>query len=270
VLRSIAAFGRKPRKFHGPRDVAATLERPCCQTGQPANRPAVRRQVHFIANQLASVLNDVMQNPNHELIRTRTTLINRLKNWQDQASWQDFFDTYWKLIYGVAVKSGLTGTEAQDVVQETMFSVAKHMPNFKYDRKTGSFKAWLMTMTRWRISDQFRKRDPVCRSHTHSDNNSKFTTADTLDNIPDRTDLDLEAQWDAEWKIALIEAAMAKVKRNIAPEHYQVFDLYVNKGWEPDRIAKTFGIAVGQVYLRKHRVSEAFKVEVERLKTEVT
>jgi RNA polymerase sigma-70 factor (ECF subfamily) len=213
-----------------------------------------------------SLLNWFVQSRNNELIRTRTSLLKRLKNWQDQASWQDFFDTYWKLIYGVAVKSGLTGTEAQDVVQETMFSVAKHMPNFKYDRKIGSFKTWLMNMTRWRITDQFRKRDPVCHPYSHSGNNSNSTTADTLDNIPERTKLDLEAMWDAEWRKTLIEAAMAKVKRNVAPQHYQVFDLYVNKEWAPGRIAKTFGIAVGQVYLTKHRVSEGIKEEVERLK----
>jgi RNA polymerase sigma factor (sigma-70 family) len=207
-----------------------------------------------------------VKNRNHELIRTRTTLIKRLKNWQDQASWQDFFDTYWKLIYGVAVKSGLTGTEAQDVVQETMFSVAKHMPNFKYDRKAGSFKTWLLNMTRWRITDQFRKRDPVCRGYSPSQDNSNPTTTYALDNIPERTNLDLEAMWEAEWKEALLEAATAKVKRNFNPEHYQIFDLYVNKDWAPDRIAKTFGIAVGHVYLTKHRVSEGIKEEVERLK----
>ena len=47
----------------------------------------------------------------------------------------------WKLIYGVARKAGLTDVEAQDVVQETMASVAKHMPTFKYDPVIGSFKA---------------------------------------------------------------------------------------------------------------------------------
>lgn len=120
--------------------------------------------------QLAQILlRCAMQIAENELIRTRTTLINRLKNWQDQASWQEFFDGYWKLIYAFAVKSGLTRTEAQDVVQETMFSVAKHMPNFKYDRRLGSFKAWLMNQARWRISDQFRKRTPVCHSRSHSD-----------------------------------------------------------------------------------------------------
>jgi len=66
-----------------------------------------------------------------ELIPTRASLIARLKNWQDQASWQDFFDSYWKLIYGVARKTGISDAEAQDVVQETMASVAKQMPNLK-------------------------------------------------------------------------------------------------------------------------------------------
>jgi len=208
-----------------------------------------------------------MQNPHNEMIRTRATLIHRLKDWQDQAGWQEFFDTYWKLIYGVAVKSGLTGTEALDVVQETMISVAKHMPSFNYDRTRGSFKAWLMTMTRWRITDQFRKRDPVLHSKSRHEHCSDSTTAATLDNIPDRTSLELEALWDAEWEKTLLEAAMVKVKRGFDPQHYQIFDLYVNKGWTPDRIAKTFGIAVGQVYLTKHRVTEVIKKEVERLKT---
>src|SRR6188472_4115314 len=96
-----------------------------------------------------------------ELIPTRATLIQRLKNWQDQSSWQDFFDTYWKLIYSVALKGCLTEAEAQDVVQETMLSVAKQMPSFKYDPSVGSFKSWLLTLTRWRIIDQFRKRGPI-------------------------------------------------------------------------------------------------------------
>ena len=48
----------------------------------------------------------------HDLIPTRRSLLNRLKDWEDQESWQDFFDTYWKLIYGVAAKAGLTDDES--------------------------------------------------------------------------------------------------------------------------------------------------------------
>src|SRR5256885_10482007 len=91
-------------------------------------------------------------------LQTRWSLIGRLKNLDDQQSWQDFFDAYWKLIYSVALKAGLSDAEAQDVVQETVISVAKKMPEFKADPATGSFKSWLLTLTRWRIVDQVRKR----------------------------------------------------------------------------------------------------------------
>ena len=101
-----------------------------------------------------------MKNDPDELLPTRWTLIERLKNWDDQESWRQFFETYWKLIYGVAIKSGLTHPESQDVVQETVMSVCKSMRNFKADPAHGSFKAWLLNLTRWRITDQFREAPP--------------------------------------------------------------------------------------------------------------
>ncbi len=204
-----------------------------------------------------------MAEPNDELIPTRATLIQRLKDWQDQSSWQDFFDTYWKLIYGTAIKSGLTGTEAQDVVQETMISVAKHMPAFKYDPAIGSFKTWLLNMTRWRITDQLRKRGPFVASHSAADDTATGTR--TVDKVADPMGRDLDALWNAEWEKNLLDLAMAKVKRRLDPQKYQIFDLYVNKGWPPEKVATTLGVSVDQVYLAKHRTTELIKEEVNKL-----
>src|SRR5215472_3086238 len=104
-----------------------------------------------------------------EFIPTRYTLLSRLQNWEDNESWKDFFDTYWRLIYSVARKSGLTEAEAQDVVQETVISVAKHIHKFRRDRKLGSFKGWLRNLTRWRIADQLRKRTRLAPAPDRSD-----------------------------------------------------------------------------------------------------
>ena len=94
----------------------------------------------------------------YNLIPTRYSLLSRLQNWDDQASWKEFFDTYWRLIYLIALQSGLTETEAQDVVQETVISIAKDIHKFRRDRSLGSFKGWLRNLTRWRIADQLRRR----------------------------------------------------------------------------------------------------------------
>ncbi len=47
-----------------------------------------------------------------EFLPTRKSLLSRLKNWDDSQSWREFFDTYWSLIYGVAIKGGLSDAEA--------------------------------------------------------------------------------------------------------------------------------------------------------------
>lgn len=200
-----------------------------------------------------------------ELIRTRATLLGRLKNWRDEASWQEFFDIYWRLIYGVARKAGLSDAEAQDVVQETLFAVAKNLPGFKYNPALGSFKAWLLNMTRWRIIDQLRKRGPLVE-HRRDDDTARTAT---VEKIPDEHSASLDALWEADWEKNLLDAAMTKVRRQMDPHKFQIFDFYVNKEWPPEKVARTFNVSVNQVYLAKSRVTELLRDEVRRLEKEV-
>ena len=199
-------------------------------------------------------------------LRTRATLLNRLKDLGDGDSWEQFFNVYWRLIYGVARKAGLDNGEAMDVVQETMAAVARHMPDFKYDPAIGSFKGWLLNMARWRITDQLRKRGPLKRhrSPAHGDANS-----DTLGRIPDER-LDLSAIWEADWQNNLFEAALENVKPRLEPEKFQIFDFYVNKEWSVKKVAETFKVSENVVYLVKSRVTELLREEVRRLESEVT
>jgi RNA polymerase sigma factor (sigma-70 family) len=198
-----------------------------------------------------------------ELIPTRASLLARIKNLEDHESWQDFFDTYWKLIRGVCLKRGLTATEAQDVVQETMCAAMKHMPSFNYDRTVGTFKAWLLTMVRWRIGDQFRKRGTIKNMAA----NARVDTLEVLDKIPDNHDF--EEVWNAQWEQALFEAAVMKTRRKVDPQKFQIFDLLVKQRLSPAKVAEEFHVSVGQVYLVKHRVTEEIKSEVERLRQNV-
>jgi len=85
------------------------------------------------------------------LVPTRQSLLSRLRDCEDQEGWREFFDTYWRLIYKVARESGLEDAQAQDVVQTTFIYLTRRMPKFQYDRARGSFKAWLLRVTRSRI-----------------------------------------------------------------------------------------------------------------------
>ncbi len=196
------------------------------------------------------------------LAATRRSLIERLADWGDQQRWQEFFDTYARLIYSAACQSGLTDAEAQEVVQETVITVAKNIGRLKYDPAIGSFKAWLLQITRWRIADQFRKREPgnAKRPRTPDD---RLTA--TIDRVPDSQPADLDAVWEANWQENLFEAAIARVKKKIEPKQFQIFDCYVRKEWPAQKVAERLRVNVGQVYLARHRVGALLKKEIKAL-----
>ena len=199
---------------------------------------------------------------------TRYSLLARLQDWGDEASWQEFFDTYRRLIFNVAVRAGLTEPEAQDVVQDTVVTVAKNLKHFKTDPSHGSFKAWLLKTTRWRIINQFKKRRPdqVARAHRAHDDTRQTAT---LDRMPGPDGGDLDSLWDAEWRDHLVEAALQRLKRRVKPKHFQLFFLHTIKGQSVLDVAKSMGVSAAQVYLVKHRLARQFKRETELLLQEM-
>ena len=195
------------------------------------------------------------------MLATRLSLIERLADWQDQAKWQEFFDTYWRLIYNVARKSGLTDSEAQEVVQETVITIAKNIG--KYDRQAGSFKGWLLNTTRWRIADQFRKREPAeMQSPARRDDDRETATIERIAGVDGRQ---LDTVWDREWERNLFEAALERVKQRVNARHFQIFECCMIKRWSAARVAESLRVNLAQVYLAKHRVSALMKKEVAAL-----
>lgn len=196
------------------------------------------------------------------LSATRRSLVDRLQNWEDRKHWQEFFDTYWKLIFSAARKSGLTEAEAQEVVQETVITVAKKVGQLKYDPARGSFKGWLLHITRWRIADQFRKRQPGENRRRFADN-TRITA--TMERLPDPSAVDFDALWEREWQENLLAAAMQRVKKKVEAKQFQIFDCYVRKEWPAQKVAAELGVSIGQVYLARHRVTAALKKEIRAL-----
>src|SRR5436309_5528933 len=212
-----------------------------------------------------------------EFIPTRRSLLSRLKDWEDQASWQEFFDTYGKLIHHIAVKAGLSDAEAQDVVQETVIVVSRKIPGFKYDPALGSFKSWLLLITRRRIEKQLKKRMPVKVGQASRLSKAGGTPAlpsdetkrtATVERVPDPKSFDLEAAWDAEWERNLWNAALARVKAQVKPKQFQMFDLYVLKEWPVKEVARALSVSTTHVYVNKHRISGMLKAELKRLQRE--
>lgn len=204
-----------------------------------------------------------IQHSSEDPLATRGTLLARLKNWDDADSWQDFSRTYERLILGVARKSGLDEAECQDVLQEVLLSVAKTIEGFESDPKRGSFKSWLLNLTRWRITDQVRKRHGL-RSTSASPVHPPDETA-TVERVPDPGGAGFEQTWEQEWQLSVMEAAIDRLRRRVKPKHFQIFDLYNQRQWSPERVARELGITRVQVYLVHHRLTKLLREEAARI-----
>jgi RNA polymerase sigma-70 factor (ECF subfamily) len=190
--------------------------------------------------------------------------LSRLRDLDDDASWRAFFDRYWCLFYNVARRAGLDECAAQDVVQETVIAVARKMPGFRYDPQRGSFKQWLLRITHRRIADHLRKvyRQPVKADIDPAllEDDETYAAA-----VSDPAGEQLQHAWDEEWEKARFDAAVARVRQETNPRHFQVFDYCVLKGWSVSKVATTLGLNAAQVYLAKHRVAQAVKRAVRLL-----
>jgi RNA polymerase sigma factor (sigma-70 family) len=175
---------------------------------------------------------------------TRRSLVQRLSNLEDHRIWQEFFETYWRLIYSVARKAGLDAFEAEEAVQETVISVVRKIPEFRYDPDIGSFRGWLLTLAKWRIADQFRKRQ----------SKEAIDLEEGLIEQPWFTEA-----WNQEWENHLLTASLERLKQKTSLSQFQVFECYVIKGWPARKVAKELQVSVGSVYLAKNRLLPILK-----------
>ena len=203
--------------------------------------------------------------PVDEFLPTRNSLLSRLRDWDDHESWRAFFDTYWKFLFSIALKSGLSHEDARDVVQETVIAVAKGLRDGRFQcTEGGSFKAWLQLIVRRRVSDHLRRAQARPAAQTGRLQDTASTPL--VNRIPDPAAQVVDELWEDEWNRNLVGAALERVKQRVGAKQFQMFDLYALKSWPVVEVARTLHVNVAQVYLAKHRVASLIRQETDKLR----
>ena len=197
---------------------------------------------------------------------TRPSLLFRVREKSDGASWDEFHRLYRRLIYGRARRSGLSHADAEEVAQDVFVRVAEKIGEFDLNPDRGSFRGWLMKLTRWRIADKYAAMPkPAARGPLARDSTGRRTA--TVERIP--APVDDEDEWDREWQQHVLDAATERVARQVKPRHFRVFDLYVRQQWPVLKVAKELGVNPASVYVIGHRLTKLLKAEVERLRSQL-
>ncbi len=177
---------------------------------------------------------------------TRASLLQRLKDPQDDASWKEFYHLYSPLLASYARARGLSADLAEEVVQQCMVTLSQHLRTFEYSKDKGGFKSWLRTMATNKVYDLMKKRrvpsvDDAALAQVQS-------REPALDEI-----------WETEWRKHHLMYCLRLIKKEVAEDTYQAFDYYVLKEWPVERVAQTLGVSANKVYVAKSRIEKKLR-----------
>lgn len=212
-------------------------------------------------------MNPARHHPGSSLL-TRPTLLFRVREAGDGASWEEFHRLYRRLIYGRARRSGLSHEDAEDVAQDVFKRVAETIKDFDTDPERGSFRGWLMKLTHWRIADKFASRGKLpmqAPSAVPADDGGPRTAS--IERVA--SPADDEDAWDREWREHVLAAAVERLARQVKPKHFQAFELYVRQGWPVLKVSLQLGMNPASVYVIGHRLTKQLKAEVEKLRVQL-
>lgn len=188
---------------------------------------------------------------------TDPRLIEAAKDWRDDANWREFYDRYAPAIRRHACVSGLSEAEAEDVVQETMLKVARYLPSFKYDRTVCKFRSWLNQIVNQRIFEALHHRRRSGFSEVSLDQLREVVhTAEAPTGDP---------VVQAEIDHRLLEACLARVRAQVKPRHWQVFEAHAVHGLSAEETARRHDTTAANVWVIRHRIVKALRVEWQNL-----
>jgi RNA polymerase sigma-70 factor (ECF subfamily) len=184
-----------------------------------------------------------------EIPPTRASLLLRLRDPQDGAAWQDFVDLYVPVVYGYARKQGLQDADAADLTQDVLCAVAGAVGRLEYDPQRGSFRNWLFTVVRRKLSNRRRaRRAGPC--------GGDFDGQQLLEEWPAP---EAAAEWDAEWEQQVFAWACEQVRRDVPAATWQAFWRTVVEGQPGKQVAADLGLTLAAVYHARSRVRARLK-----------
>lgn len=189
---------------------------------------------------------------------TRVTLLEKIKNQQDDASWEDFVHFYERFIYSIARKSQLSPEESQDLTQQVLLKLWKVLPDFTYDKENGGFRSWLYRITSNSLSDYVRKKKRETNKQEQLKNFDQQSIEDSI----------LESNMDKEWQLHIAHLAMENLRKKFSGKAIDVFYALL-EGKSISEVAEEFEIAENTVYVYKNRVSEKMLAETKYLTSQI-
>jgi RNA polymerase sigma-70 factor (ECF subfamily) len=161
-----------------------------------------------------------------DALPTSRSLLNLARE-RDGAAWERLIALYTPLVYFWCLRTSLPEQDIPDVVQDVFRAVVGGLTSFRKQREGDTFRGWLRTITRSKLSDAFRRRG---RSPAAPGGSAMQRRADEVEALSDDDPEEQTAEqelffrglesirnqfqphvWDAFWRVVVEEQSVADV-----------------------------------------------------------
>lgn len=191
-------------------------------------------------------------------IQTRKTLIEKIIENDDNASWETFCDSYQDYIFVMIKNMGVSHQDSEELKQDVLVKAWKALPNFTYDPEKGKFRWWLFTIVKNTVYRHFRDKSKDVSTEADSD----LTDADCF------IEPEVEQLAEDEWKRFVVKKAWEIVVKEFEPHIIEIFTK-LSEGQKVKDIAINYDIKENTVYAYKSRVRRRLYREIVKIEHEL-
>jgi RNA polymerase sigma-70 factor, ECF subfamily len=185
------------------------------------------------------------------MLSTSVTLLERVRQRDDQAAWERFVALYTPLLYRWAQRAGLGDEDAADLVQDVLVVLMNELPSFEYDTARRNFRGWLKTVTINKCRERQRRR--ILAMGAPGD-------CDILQALPSNDDLD--QFWDAEYRQHLVRKALEIMRREFESTTWKACWEHAVNDKTAAQVGQELGLSEAAVYVAKSRVLRRLRHEL--------
>ena len=184
---------------------------------------------------------------------TSYSLIERVHDLADEASWVEFLGIYQPVVYRMARRRGLQDADAQDVIQQVFVAIARSIEGWRAGKDRPPFRAWLTTVARNAITNALARkpRDRGAGSTSvvnqlHAESAPEDTTSEIVQ----------------ETRREMVHWASEQIRSEFTEQTWEIFWKTSIEGIAAAEVASSTGRSVGAVYVARHRVLARLKEKV--------
>ncbi len=189
---------------------------------------------------------------------TQRSLLDRLRDEPDGPSWRRLVDLYTPFLRRALSAQGITGADADDILQEVFSVLAAELPAFSHSGKTGAFRHWLRGVLRNRVRRFWDERQ-LARQRRANDPELR-----AMEEVPDPSN-ELDQLWDQEHNQWIARRLIELIEAEFQMTTWCAFRRQVVDQVQPRDVAAELGLSVNAVLIAKSRVLRRMRQELSGL-----